>query len=55
MIHCQKGSPLLPLLPRTQLGCSVGEAVKEAITPEDLQGPGKGLPSARAKFEAQRR
>lgn len=35
--------------------CSAAEAVKDAFVAEDLQGPGKGLPSARAKFEAGRR
>ncbi|PRW45716.1 seed maturation [Chlorella sorokiniana] len=38
----------------SQAAASAAEAVKGAFAPEDLSGPGKGLPSARAKFEAGR-
>ncbi|KAI7842108.1 hypothetical protein COHA_004302 [Chlorella ohadii] len=38
----------------SQAASSATEAVNGAFVPEDLTGPGKGLPSARAKFEAGR-
>lgn len=44
-----------PFRPFRCLSCSAAKAVKDAFVAEDLQGPGKGLPSARAKFEAGRR